>query len=117
MSERFNEIGYENFSLSSGWFERAEREEGQPKLAVLQNNLYNIFRHKGVGANDKMWTTLNKYRKYLKGKGYANNFLTFNRRASNDYVEKHHLTAYARFIEPSVWIMTLLTIFNSHFFE
>lgn len=106
-SERFNEIGYDNFSLSSGWFERAERETGQPKLAVLQNNLYNIFRHKGVGVNDKMWTTLNKYRKYLKGKGYANNFLTFNRRASNEYVDKHHL-AYCLNVYMMPWMKNYL---------
>lgn len=105
MSERLNEIGYENFSLSSGWFERAEREEGQPKMAVLRNNLYNIFRHKSV--DDKMWTTLNKYRKYLKGKGYANSFLTFNRRASNDYVDRHYL-AYCLNVYMMPWMKNYL---------
>lgn len=88
---RFNEIGYENFSLSSGWFDRANMEEGRPQLVALRNNLYNIFRHKGIGANERMWTTFNKYRKHLKGKGYANEFLSFNRRASNEFVGKHHL--------------------------
>lgn len=105
--ERFNEIGYENYSLSSGWFERASREEGQPKLAVLQNNLYNIFRHKEASGNNKMWTTLNKYRVFLKGKGYASSFLTFNRRASNDYVDKHYL-AYCLNVYMMPWMKNYL---------
>ena len=105
--ERYNEIGYEPYSLSSGWFERAEKEKGQPKLAVLKNNLYNIFRHKDAKSGGKMWTTLNKSKKYLKGKGYSNSFLTFNRRASNDYVDKHYL-AYCLNVYMMPWMKNYL---------
>ena len=54
-----------------------------------------------------MWTTLNKYKKYLKGCGYANDFLTFNRRASNDYVDRHHL-AYCLNVYMMPWMKNYL---------
>lgn len=104
---KFNEIGDENYSLSATWFEKAEKEEGQPKLAVLRRHLYNIFRHNNATADDKMWTTLNRYRKYLKGKGYANNFLIFNKRASNEFVDKHYL-AYCLNVFMMPWMKNYL---------
>lgn len=106
-SDKLNSIGSENYSLSSGWFERASKENNQPRLAVLKNNLYNIFRHKGVQSDSKLWTTLNKYKKYLKGKGYANNFLTFNKRASNEFVRKKHL-AYCLNVYMMPWMKNYL---------
>ena len=90
-NERYNEIGNPSFSLSSGWFERATKEAGQPKLMILKNNIYNIFRHYKCENEDKLWTTLNKYKGYLKGKGYTNSFITFNKRATNDFADRHYL--------------------------
>lgn len=102
-----NAIGDENFSLSSGWFERASKEDGQPKLTTLKNTLYNIFRHKEATNDNKMWTTLNKYRSFLKGKGYSNSFLTFNRRASNEYADKKYL-AYCLNVYMMPWMKNYL---------
>lgn len=106
-NEKLNDIGNEKYSLSSGWFERASKEDGQPKLGTLKKNLYNIFRHKDIGADEKMWTTLNKYKHFLKGKGYANDFLTFNRRASNDYINKKYL-AYCLNVYMMPWMKNYL---------
>lgn len=104
---KYNDIGNDRFSLSSGWFGRAAKEEGQPKLAELKNNLYNIFRHKGTTMENKLWTTLNKYKGFLKGKGYSNSFLTFNRKASNDYVNKKYL-AYCLNVYMMPWMKNYL---------
>lgn len=107
MNDKYNEIGNKSFSLSAGWFDRSHQEPGQPNLAILKNNLYNIFRHSGSSNYDKMWTTLNKYRVALKGKGYSNGFITFNKRATNDFAEKHHL-AYCLNVFLQPWVKNYL---------
>lgn len=104
---RFNKIGDENFSLSSGWFQRASQEPEQPLLEELKANLDKVFRHKVNGENKRMWTTLNRYRKDLKGKGYANDFITFNKRASNDFADRNNL-AYCLNVYMMPWMKNYL---------
>ncbi len=104
---KYNEIGQENFSLSSGWFARAAQEEGQPKLLLLKNNLYNIFRHQTKEYTGKMWTTLNQYKRFIKGAGYAMDFITFNKRASNDFADRHCL-AYCLNLYMMPWMKNYL---------
>lgn len=106
-SERYNFIGSQNFSLSSGWFDRSHREPGQPNFTILKNNLYNIFRNSKTDNSDKMWTTLNKYRHNLKGKGYSNGFITFNKRASNEFSNRHQL-AYCLNVYMFPWMKNYL---------
>lgn len=105
--ERYNDIGNKAFSLSSGWFDRSYQEPDQRPLMILKNNLYNVFRQFDSGAEDKMWTTLNKYRSVLKGKGYANGFITFNKRATNDFADRHCL-AYCLNVFMQPWIKNYL---------
>lgn len=88
-NEKRNSIGKAKFSLSSGWYKAAYKEEEQKKIKELKANLYNSLRD--VPAEEKMWTTFNRYRGTLKGKGYSNGFITFNKRATNDFASKHHL--------------------------
>lgn len=104
-NEKRNSIGTPRFSLSSGWYQRAYQEEGQPKLMELKMDLYNSLRN--VPAEEKMWTTLNKYRGVLKGKGYSNGFITFNKRATNDFAGKHHL-AYCLNVYMMPWMKNYL---------
>ncbi len=106
-SEKYNEIGNKSFSLSSKWFERSSKEPGQPNLAILKNNIYNIFRHSNSSSDDKMWTTLNKYKSCLKGKGYSNGFITFNKRATNDFADRHQL-AYCLNVFMQPWVKNYL---------
>lgn len=106
-SEKYNQIGNESFSLSSGWFERASKEPGKPKLEKLKNNLYNIFRHSKTDNDDKMWTTLNDYRNELRGKGYSSGFITFNKRATNDFANRHQL-AYCLNVFMMPWMKNYL---------
>lgn len=106
-SEKLNEVGNKPFSLSSGWFERESREEGQPMLTVLKNALRNTFRHKRANSQDIMWTTLNRFKVYLKGKGYSNSFVTFNKRATNNYSNRHVL-AYCLNVYMMPWMKNYL---------
>lgn len=107
-SEKLNEIGNEPYSLSSTWFDRAVKEDGQPKLTILKNNLYNIFRHKSAERKGCMWTTLNRYKGRLKGKGYTNGFITFNKRATNNFADRHNL-AYCLNVYMMPWMKNYLT--------
>lgn len=91
-SDKKNYIGTDDFSLSAAWFERNLKQPGQAGLTVLKNHLYNIFRHEFVCKNnEKMWTTLDRYKKHLKGKGYSKSFSAFNLRATNELADKKYL--------------------------
>lgn len=106
-SARYNDIGDKSYSLSATWFENAVKENNQPSLSILKNNLYNIFRHNRNGNNDKMWTTLNKYKAFLKGKGYSSGFITFNKRATNQFANRHDL-AYCVNVFMQPWMKNYL---------
>ncbi len=106
-NEKYNRIGNGKFSLSASWFDRENRKTNSPAIQELKNNLYNYFRKENSSNDDKMWTTLNRCRNVLKGKGYSSSFIVFNKRASNDYANKHKL-AYCLnvFIQP--WVKNYL---------
>lgn len=84
-NDKLNEIGDRKNSLSMNWFRNKSRED----LKQLKNNIYNFFRHiAGVKSNEKMWSTYLEAEHKIKGKGYSNGYLTFNKRATNDYRHK-----------------------------
>lgn len=89
-NEKYNEVGNAPYSLSSGWFQKAVKQNGKPSLQILKNNIY-CFLRRAKHSEDRMWTTLDKYHGILRGKGYSNSFLCFNMRASNDFADKHYL--------------------------
>lgn len=90
-SEDLNSIGDGMFSLSAKWYERALNEQGRPKIVELKNNIRKVFRKRNTGSTDRMWTTMNRFKGYLKGKGYSNGFITFNKRATNNFAQRHTL--------------------------
>lgn len=100
-------IGDEQFSLSSSWFNRAKEEYDQISINTLKNCTYNFFRNSKSSNEDKMWTTFNKYRGLLKGKGYSNGFITFNKRASNEFSSRHYL-AYCVNVYMMPWMKNYL---------
>lgn len=106
-SEKYNQIGDGTFALSASWFERAAKEPGKPKLEKLKNNLYNFYRRTKTDNRDKMWTTLNDYRNELRGKGYSSGFITFNKRATNDFANRHQL-AYCVNVFMMPWVKNYL---------
>ena len=106
-SDRYNDIGKQCYSLSATWFDRAVKEDGEPKIKALRNNLYNYFRQRDLSGDERMWTTLNRYRNSLKGRGYANGFIVFNKRASNDFANRHDL-AYCLNVYMQPWMKNYL---------
>ena len=90
-----------NTALSMTWF---KNPANTAKIRILKNNAYNYFSHKEPAkSNEIMWTTFLDYKPKLKGKGYANGFVSCNCRATNDYAGRNHL-CYCLNVYPHVGI-------------
>ena len=77
-----------NTALSATWFKNASKQT----LKELHDSVYNYLHNKcHAKADDILWTTFKDYRHKLKGKGYANAFLSCNTRATNDYNDRNYL--------------------------
>ncbi|MEK4646799.1 DEAD/DEAH box helicase family protein [Exiguobacterium sp. FSL W8-0210] len=72
--------------LSSTWLNDVD----EITLSRLKKNIYSFFRNKGK-AEHNLWTTKLSVRNKLKGKGYTKAFITWNKRATNDYQETRNL--------------------------
>ena len=106
--DKLNEIGNANGSLSFTWYNRAHAESGRPKLEQLRCNLYNVFHNVyKTDANSKMWSTFKAFKNVLKGKGYANGFIVYNKRATNEFSNKRHL-AYCLNVYMQTWAKNYL---------
>lgn len=107
-SHKLNDIGNANGALSFTWYNKAYAEETKEKLITLKNNLYNIFHnvYKSDG-DEKMWSTFKAYRGFLKGKGYANGFIAYNKRATNGFSNKRYL-AYCINVYMQTWAKNYL---------
>jgi len=105
---KLNEIGLDHYALSSAWFNKCLREPGKPKIEQLKNNLANVFRHHFEGeTSERMWASVNQYRKAIRGKGYSNGFISFNRRATNEYADRKYLAYCVNvFLQP--WMVNYL---------
>lgn len=88
----------EGISLSSSWFDKADKET----LKAVGNNTLNYFQNIVKGkSNDNMWTTLKAHKDKIKGKGYSKGFVELNARATNKYKHKKNLAyIYNRFLNP-----------------
>jgi hypothetical protein len=88
-NDKINNIGDSHYSLSVSWF---EKDENEPLVKILKNNIYNFFRNKNQSKNnEKLWTTFKSSQNKLKGKGYTNRFIPINTRATNIYSESIYL--------------------------
>lgn len=106
---KYNDIGEQRTALSSNWYTRAKGEPNRPKLLKLKNNLYSVFRNVYKCKQDQnMWTTFKDYKELIKGKGYTNNFVSFNQRAINGLTNKTHL-AYLINVYMQTWTKNYLS--------
>lgn len=79
--KKLNDIGARTTDLSMGWYQKHPARVDQ-----LRKNIFNYFTNLiPCKASDRLWATFNGYRTKLRGKGYSNSFLTFNKRATNDF--------------------------------
>lgn len=87
---KLNENIYQKINgLSVTWF---RAKINQDNIKQIKRNLYNYFSNiLSVKAETIMWTTFKDYRNRLKGKGYSNQFVSYNCRSTNDYDDRFNL--------------------------
>ena len=72
-------------SLSVSWF---NKKENASKIDALKSIMVNFFKNKvKTISKERLWTTFVDFKEILKGEGYSKkeNFLPFNKRATNEY--------------------------------
>lgn len=92
---KLNRIGDKTHALSMNWYQsRKAGEDGE--LKVVKNHISNCYKHiwKDSKPSERMWGTYKCACNKIKGKGYTKNFVIFNERATNSYINKKYL-AYA----------------------
>ena len=87
---KLNENIYQKINgLSVTWFRAKINQEN---IKQIKRNLYNYFSNiLGAKAETIMWTTFKDYRTRLKGKGYSNQFVSYNCRSTKDYDDRFNL--------------------------
>lgn len=87
---KLNENVYQKINgLSVTWFRAKINQEN---IKQLKRNLYNYFSNiLSAKAETIMWTTFKDYRNKLRGKGYSNQFVSYNCRSTNDYDDRFNL--------------------------
>lgn len=87
---KLNENVYQKINgLSVTWF---KAKINQDNIKQIKRNLYNYFSNiLSAKAETIMWTTFKDYRNKLKGKGYSNQFVSYNCRSTNDYDDRFNL--------------------------
>lgn len=97
MDQRYNRIGDKLHDLSMSWFAR----ESNGEVLALKRLIRSVFDYRfaessksgRVGNQNtlRLWGTYAKCRNKLTGKGYTNNYLVFNSRATNKYKSAQYL--------------------------
>ena len=87
---KLNENIYQKINgLSVTWYRAKINQEN---INQIKRNLYNYFSNiLNAKAETIMWTTFKDYRSRLKGKGYSNQFVSYNCRSTNDYDDRFNL--------------------------
>ena len=91
---KFNKIGMKigkSNPLSKPWYED-KRKKNRSIFSQLKNNTENYFRTvTKTKSIDNMYTVFKPYCKYVKGKGFANGFVSCNARGTNEFKDKKSL--------------------------
>lgn len=87
---KVNAVGDDRNALSFSAYSR--RQLGCELTERMRKNLINVFRNIfHAPSNQIMWTAFKKDRASLSSKGYAGGFVPYNKRASNEYSDRHYL--------------------------
>lgn len=91
---KFNKIGMKigkSNPLSKSWYED-KRKKNRSIFSQLKNNTENYFRTvTKTKSIDNMYTVFKPYCKYVKGRGFANGFVSCNARGTNEFKNKKSL--------------------------
>lgn len=83
-NKKLNQIGEDNFALSLSWFGKEQSD-----IKKLKNNVYNFFNHIcSATSAERMWSTYADAEYKLRGKGYSNGFIPFNKKATNNFKDR-----------------------------
>lgn len=88
---KLNDIGKGRCSLSANWY--SGLTEGCEKAERLRKNLENFFKNVSPikSCPQRMWSSFESGKKFLRGKGYFRSDTAFNMKATNEYRDKHVL--------------------------
>lgn len=76
--------------LSSSAF--AHKDKKEVLSETMRRNLQNVFTNKWKAkADDRLWTCFVTNKKTIGGEKYLNQFLSYNYKATNDYMNVHHV--------------------------
>ena len=76
--------------LSSSAF--AHKDKKDILCETMRRNLQNVFTNKWKAkADDRLWTCFVTNKKIIGGEKYLNQFLSYNYKATNDYMDVHHV--------------------------
>ena len=88
-SKRMNRVGDDKYALSMNWFKK-NIEAQSDEIHQLKRNLFNYFYHmnKDSLASERLWASFLEDYQEIRGRGYSNQFLSFNTRATNTYRDR-----------------------------
>lgn len=91
-NDKLNKVGEAPTALSSNWFQR-RRASDNNDMKTLRCNLQNYFRHINgdKAANQRLWSTYKDAVGSLRCKGFYNNSLAYNSKATNAYKDRRVL--------------------------
>ena len=86
---KLNSVGATG-KLSSSAF--SHKDKKAVLCETMRRNLQNIFTNKWKAkADDRLWTCFVANKKAIGGEKYLNQFLSYNYKATNDYMDVHHV--------------------------
>lgn len=87
--DKLNAIGATGKLSSSSFSQKGKKEV---LCETMRRNLQNVFTNKWKAkANDRLWTCFVANKKIIGGEKYLNQFLSYNYKATNDYMNVHHI--------------------------
>ena len=90
--KKVNSIGDKRTALSLSWYRNADIKGEGGGIDTLRKHLSNVFRNIfKTSGSDLIWSTFKDYRTPLSSKGIIEAFVSYNKRACNDYANRHYL--------------------------
>jgi hypothetical protein len=91
-NKKYNSVGDDYYSLSSGWYKKAEKETGKISLVKLRNTIRSALQRRLSGHSDEiMWTTFDRQHRHVENKGLSKAYVTCTTRATNKHRERDRL--------------------------
>lgn len=101
---RYNFIGNDRFALSMSWFNKKDNKDVEVLKSLMRSCYTYLWKDSSTekdgtrsvqgGAiknSGRLWGTYLSAKKKIAGKGYANSYLVFNSRATNEYSDAKYL--------------------------